>query len=218
MGPGRTEPDHPGPLIAGWVIGCWRHLTWQESAVSPMALWHGVYEAWRIAQFGLSGTCGGRVAAWAPPAKVEDSRPPGPCGRAGTGFRSGGTPPEAEADRSAWRDTPRRSGHLPWSCYCWPIFGYSATTSTLRPTRRFLSSSTCCQLARRSDRPAQPWRLTTFDAPGRETLNANSGMPYGLEDVRGYDSIIPASMCLHGTLQPQGDVALQPDCRRSTRL
>ncbi len=39
--------------------------------------------------------------------------------------------------------------------------------------------------------PAQPWRLTSFDAPGEKVLNANSAMPYGLEDVRGYDSIIP---------------------------
>ncbi len=38
---------------------------------------------------------------------------------------------------------------------------------------------------------AQPWRLTSFDAPGEKVLNANSAMPYGLEDVRGYDSIIP---------------------------
>ncbi len=39
--------------------------------------------------------------------------------------------------------------------------------------------------------PEQPWRLTSFDAPGEKVLNANSAMPYGLEDVRGYDSIIP---------------------------
>lgn len=37
----------------------------------------------------------------------------------------------------------------------------------------------------------QPWRLTSFDAPGEKVLNANSAMVYGLEDIRGYDSIIP---------------------------
>ena len=37
----------------------------------------------------------------------------------------------------------------------------------------------------------QPWRLTSFDAPGEKVLNANAAMSYGLEDVRGYDSIIP---------------------------
>jgi O-antigen/teichoic acid export membrane protein len=36
----------------------------------------------------------------------------------------------------------------------------------------------------------QPWRFTTFDAPGEKILNANSAMRFGLEDVRGYDSII----------------------------
>ena len=37
----------------------------------------------------------------------------------------------------------------------------------------------------------EPWRLTTFIRPGQKPLNANSGMLYGLEDIRGYDSIIP---------------------------
>ncbi len=36
-----------------------------------------------------------------------------------------------------------------------------------------------------------PWRLTTFIAPGEKPLNANGAMLYGLEDIRGYDSIIP---------------------------
>jgi O-antigen/teichoic acid export membrane protein len=37
----------------------------------------------------------------------------------------------------------------------------------------------------------EPWRFTTFIAPGEKTFNANVGMFYGLEDIRGYDSIIP---------------------------
>ena len=36
-----------------------------------------------------------------------------------------------------------------------------------------------------------PWRYTTFDMPGEKTFNANVGMYYGWQDVRGYDSIIP---------------------------
>ncbi len=36
-----------------------------------------------------------------------------------------------------------------------------------------------------------PWRFTTFDMPGEKTFNANVGMYYGWQDVRGYDSIIP---------------------------
>ena len=55
--------------------------------------------------------------------------------------------------------------------------------------------------------PAQPWRLTSFDAPDEKLFNANSPMPYGLEDVRGYDSIIPKSYATYmGRIQPQGDL------------
>ena len=36
-----------------------------------------------------------------------------------------------------------------------------------------------------------PFRFTTFDLPGAKTFNANVGMYYGWQDIRGYDSIIP---------------------------
>ena len=39
--------------------------------------------------------------------------------------------------------------------------------------------------------PLQPWRFTTFNAPGEKTFSANVGMYYGWHDLRGYDSIIP---------------------------
>lgn len=48
-----------------------------------------------------------------------------------------------------------------------------------------------------SQRGDQPWRFTTLDSngalgvPESKILNANTGMFYELEDVRGYDSIIP---------------------------
>ncbi len=35
------------------------------------------------------------------------------------------------------------------------------------------------------------FRITSYNAPGENTFNANVGMFYGLHDVRGYDSIIP---------------------------
>ena len=35
------------------------------------------------------------------------------------------------------------------------------------------------------------WRFTTFIAPGEKPFNANSGMIFGFQDIRGYDSIIP---------------------------
>lgn len=36
-----------------------------------------------------------------------------------------------------------------------------------------------------------PFRITALVGPDEKTFNANAGMFYGLEDVRGYDSIIP---------------------------
>ena len=36
-----------------------------------------------------------------------------------------------------------------------------------------------------------PWRFTTFNLNGEKTFNANVGMYYGWQDIRGYDSIIP---------------------------
>ena len=35
------------------------------------------------------------------------------------------------------------------------------------------------------------WRLTTYDPAGSAPLNANVPWLHGLQDVRGYDSIIP---------------------------
>jgi len=35
------------------------------------------------------------------------------------------------------------------------------------------------------------YRITTYNAPGEKTFNANAGMFYDISDVRGYDSIIP---------------------------
>jgi O-antigen/teichoic acid export membrane protein len=50
-----------------------------------------------------------------------------------------------------------------------------------------------------------PWRFTTLNAPGEKTLNANAGWLYGLQDVRGYDSIIPRQYAEYmDRIQPQG--------------
>lgn len=35
------------------------------------------------------------------------------------------------------------------------------------------------------------YRVTSYDGPGTKTLNANAAMPFGIQDIRGYDSIIP---------------------------
>jgi len=41
----------------------------------------------------------------------------------------------------------------------------------------------------------QPFRITVFDTRSTKPLPANTNMLYGLQDVRGYDSIIPRQYC-----------------------
>lgn len=51
------------------------------------------------------------------------------------------------------------------------------------------------------------WRFTTLNAPGEKTLNANAGMFYDLDDVRGYDSIIVQAYAdLMQLIEPQGEL------------
>jgi O-antigen/teichoic acid export membrane protein len=52
------------------------------------------------------------------------------------------------------------------------------------------------------------WRFTTFIAPGEKTFNANAGMLYGLQDVRGYDSIILRQYADYMTLIEEQDELL----------
>ena len=53
-----------------------------------------------------------------------------------------------------------------------------------------------------------PWRLTTYQIPGdTKTLNANIPWLAGLEDIRGYDSIIPRQYVeLMRCIEPQGEL------------
>ena len=57
----------------------------------------------------------------------------------------------------------------------------------------------------RSDRSA--WRYTTYDPEGSKPLNANSGWLFDLQDVRGYDSIIPLQYVNYmQQLEPQSEL------------
>lgn len=48
------------------------------------------------------------------------------------------------------------------------------------------------------------WRFSTFDPQGRNTLNMNTGMFYGLQDVRGYDSLFSSQYARYmGWIEPQ---------------
>ena len=52
-----------------------------------------------------------------------------------------------------------------------------------------------------------PWRFTTLIRPGEKPLNANAGMLFGLEDVRGYDSVIARQYVDYMSLvEPQGEL------------
>ena len=56
---------------------------------------------------------------------------------------------------------------------------------------------------------AQPgqWRMTTYDPHGEKPLNANSAWLYNLQDIRGYDSIIPRQYVDYMKLiEPQGEL------------
>ena len=58
-------------------------------------------------------------------------------------------------------------------------------------------------------RNTQPWRFTTFNLPGEKTFNANVGMYYGWQDIRGYDSIIPRQyVTLMDRVAPQANELL----------
>ena len=50
-----------------------------------------------------------------------------------------------------------------------------------------------------------PWRLSTFDPRGRNTLHANLGMMHGFQDVRGYDSVFSEQYTdVMSWIEPQG--------------
>ncbi len=52
------------------------------------------------------------------------------------------------------------------------------------------------------------WRFTTYDPEGQKLMNANSGWLFDMQDVRGYDSIIPSQYANYMTLiEPQHELA-----------
>jgi O-antigen/teichoic acid export membrane protein len=57
-------------------------------------------------------------------------------------------------------------------------------------------------------REGEPWRVTTYQIPGdTKTLNANIPWLYNLQDVRGYDSIIPRQYVQYmNAIETQGEL------------
>ena len=51
------------------------------------------------------------------------------------------------------------------------------------------------------------WRFTTFDPQGQKPLNANAGWSYHLQDVRGYESVIPKQYTTYmAAIEPQNEL------------
>ncbi len=51
------------------------------------------------------------------------------------------------------------------------------------------------------------WRFSTFDPHGHKLFNANSGMLFDFQDVRGYDSLFTAQYARYmGWIEPQGEL------------
>lgn len=97
------------------------------------------------------------------------------------------------------------------------LFGHGFNPAVDRDLLAFKPPAIAWLQAQRD--PAQPWRLTSFDGPDEKTLNANSAMIYGLEDVRGYDSIIPRQYVEYmKRIHPQGELLYNRIAAIYTRL
>ncbi|MCX7670611.1 MAG: oligosaccharide flippase family protein, partial [Anaerolineae bacterium] len=113
--------------------------------------------------------------------------------------------------------------------YAWPLaalavliadlwlFGHAFNPATDPKLLEFKPPVIAWLQAQRST--TQPWRLTSFDGPDEKTLNANAAMTYGLEDVRGYDSIIPRQYVEYmKRIHPQGELLYNRIAALYTRL
>ena len=195
----------PAPFIAlGDKLLAWSDLARTRGFADGAMAWS--YEAVGLARFGLMALLAGVALVWAT------------WRRGDTGTRErGDTETRRRGDRS--RDAERQNtppfAESPLRRVAvsvlailildlW-LFGHGFN-SAADPKLLDFKPPVVQWLQDRQD-AAQPWRLTSFDAPDEKLLNANSPMPYGLEDVRGYDSIIPKSYAAYmQRIQPQGDL------------
>jgi O-antigen/teichoic acid export membrane protein len=176
----------PGPFVAlGDRILAASDLARERGFANGAMAWS--YEAAGLARFGLMALLSGAVLVWG----AEGQRRPfggAPSGEQGAGKR---------------RFWPYAAvGVLILDLW---LFGRGFNPATDRRLLDF-KPPVVAWLQERQD-PAQPWRLTSFDAPGEKLLNPNAAMPYGLEDIRGYDSIIlrPYARYME-RIQPQWDL------------
>ncbi|MCS7222267.1 MAG: oligosaccharide flippase family protein [Anaerolineae bacterium] len=107
----------------------------------------------------------------------------------------------ASAQRPLWRDWPALAVAV-LAFDLWLAFGSFHPAADPR-LLHFIPPS-IAWLQARLDEDEGPWRFTTLNVPGEKTLNANAGWLYGLQDVRGYDSIIPKQYAEYmDRIQPQ---------------
>jgi O-antigen/teichoic acid export membrane protein len=74
-------------------------------------------------------------------------------------------------------------------CIAYAGFNPAIDANLLNPKPKVVEFLTNLQ----TSQPSNPFRITTYTPPGStdKTLNANLGWSHGLQDIRGYDSIIP---------------------------
>jgi len=177
----------PGPFVAlGSRLLLSSDLAQARGFASGEMAWS--YEALGIARFGIMALLAGIVLWWAAGK---------PAGR--------GTSPPHHVTLSPFR---RRFWPLAiivlLSADLW-LFGHSFNPATAPRLLDFKPPA--IEWLQDHQEPEQPWRLTAFNAPGEKTLNPNSAMPFGLEDMRGYDSIIPRAYVSYvQRIQPQWDL------------
>ena len=189
----------PGPFVAlGDRLLAWSDLARTRGFADGAMAWS--YEAVGIARLGLMALLAGVALVWAARRQGDkETRKQG----------DGETRKQGDQPTSA-RRLVYLSTYLPVSLIAllildlW-LFG-RGFNSAADPKLLDFKPPVVQWLQDQQD-PAQPWRLTSFDAPDEKLFNANSPMPYGLEDVRGYDSIIPKSYAAFmQRIQPQGDL------------
>ncbi|PKO23461.1 MAG: hypothetical protein CVU38_03915 [Chloroflexi bacterium HGW-Chloroflexi-1] len=192
----------PGPFVGlGDRLLAWSDLARERAFADGAMAWS--YEAVGLARFGVLAGLAGLWLVW---------------GTSRQGNKA--TRQQGDKETRARATVTWSPGHLvTWSpCHhIWPfaliallvadlwLFGHGFNTAADRRLLDF--KPPVVQWLQDQRDPAQPWRLTSFDAPGEKTLNANTAMPYGLEDVRGYDSIIPRQYVAYmSRIQRQDDL------------
>lgn len=110
-------------------------------------------------------------------------------------------PPTARMTRPLWRDWPTLAV-IVLTLDLWLAFGRFHPAAD--PRLLHLTPPSIAWLQAHLGEDGGPWRFTTLNAPNEKTLNANAGWLYGLQDVRGYDSIIPKQYAEYmDRIQPQ---------------